>query len=307
MSDVERRQTQQRAFSVAACAAVVAMGGPLISHRAEIQKSEEAYRADAVRLAATLAEQRAGVRETMVAASFDDTASPVMWKASYTFGPSEPEPALARDSRLTSGLGALTADHLDMAENAKSEFDCLAEAVYYEARSESLRGQLAVAEVVLNRVRDPRYPKTICGVVFQGQYRATGCQFTFTCDGSTRRKPRGAAWDRARAVALHVQLGLAKPVTNNATHYHTDYVDPYWSAGLVQTATIGSHIFYRFPKTRAEWSRARFALEADQVHRETVRALEAAADGEIEAAPHDLVVELDLEPTDLKVAAVRPL
>jgi hypothetical protein len=99
-------------------------------------------------------------------------------------------------------------------------------------------------------------------VVFQGQYRNTGCQFTFTCDGSLHHKPSGEAWDRAKAVALHVAMGLNKPVTNKATHYHTDYVNPYWKAGMVETAEIGTHIFYRFPKTGAEWSKARLALAA---------------------------------------------
>ena len=114
------------------------------------------------------------------------------------------------------------------ARTRHDELDCLSEAVYYEARSEDTIGQMAVAEVVMNRVRDPRFPKTICDVVYQGQYRDTGCQFTFTCDGSLRHKPSGDAWDRAKDVALHVMLGLNTPVTNKATHYHTDYVNPYW-------------------------------------------------------------------------------
>ncbi len=106
-----------------------------------------------------------------------------------------------------------------------------------------------MAEVVMNRVRDSRFPKTVCAVVYQGRYRDTGCQFTFTCDGSLANKPRGEAWDRAKDVALNTMLGLTKPVTNKATHYHTDYVNPYWKAGMVETKVIGTHIFYRFPKT----------------------------------------------------------
>ena len=314
MSDVEKRQAQQRAFSVAACAAVFAVGGPVISHRVELQKTDEAYRADAAQLAMSLAEQRAGKREGSATASFDDTASPVMWKASYSFGPADvPESAAARDSRLTSRFGVITSDSLENAEGSKSEFDCLAEAVYYEARSESVRGQLAVAEVVLNRVQDPRFPKTICGVVYQGQYRSTGCQFTFTCDGSKRSKPRGPAWERARSIALHVQMGLAKPVTNKATHYHTDYVNPIWSAGLVETQTIGTHIFYRFPKTSAEWARARNALEAERQHRRAYEVLEVSADV-LAAEQLDtlttpaLLVDLAIDPVDQpKVATSRPL
>ena len=173
-------------------------------------------------------------------------------------------PLRERDSRVLVGLAQFTAQNLGLAVHQKSEIDCLAEAVYYEARSEDATGQMAVAEVVMNRVKNPHFPKTVCGVVFQGQYRNTGCQFTFTCDGSRRQAPRGQSWDRARAVALHVAMGLNKPVTNKATHYHTDYVNPYWSAGLVETAEIGTHIFYRFPKTQQEWSRARIALAAQE-------------------------------------------
>ncbi len=314
MSDVEKRQAQQRAFSVAACAAAFAVGGPAISHQVEIQKTDEAYRAGAAKLAMSLSEQRAGKREGSATASFDDTATPVMWKASYSFGPADaPETAAARDNRLTSVFGTITSDSLESAEGSKSEFDCLAEAVYYEARSENVRGQLAVAEVVLNRVQDARFPKTICGVVYQGQYRSTGCQFTFTCDGSKRSKPRGPAWERARSIALHVQMGLAKPVTDRATHYHTDYVNPIWSAGLVETTTIGTHIFYRFPKSGAEWARARNALEAERQHRQAYEAIEVTADSlaadELEnLTTPALLVDLSIDAVEQpKVATSRPL
>jgi hypothetical protein len=314
MSDVEKRQAQQRAFSVAACAAVFAVGGPIISHRVELQKTDEAYRADAARLAMSVAEQRAGKREGFATASFDDTATPVVWKASYSFGPADaPESPAVRDSMLASRFGVITSDNLENAEGSKSEFDCLAEAVYYEARSETVRGQLAVAEVVLNRVQDARFPKTICGVVYQGQYRSTGCQFTFTCDGSLRSRPRGPAWERARSIALHVQMGLAKPVTNKATHYHTNYVNPVWSAGLVETKTIGTHIFYRFPKTGAEWSRARASLEAERQHRQAYEAVEVSADAlavqELDSLTTPaLLVDLSIDAAEQpKVAASRPL
>ena len=85
--------------------------------------------------------------------------------------------------------------------------ECLTAAVYYEAAVESTAGQQAVAQVVLNRVRHPAYPRTVCGVVFQGQERATGCQFTFTCDGALRRTPSAAGWARARRVAEEALAG----------------------------------------------------------------------------------------------------
>jgi hypothetical protein len=267
MSDVERRQTRQRAAMVGVCAAVFAFGGPLISQRFEVQKLEEAYRADAVELAQTLSPPKSDVKLV----SFTNKADPgvVMDTVSYALDQAsdlglKAIPLRERDSRVLTGLAQFTAQNLGAAAHQKSEIDCLAEAVYYEARSEGVDGQMAVAEVVMNRVKNPHFPKTVCGVVFQGQYRNTGCQFTFTCDGSRRHAPRGQAWDRARAVALHVAMGLNKPLTNKATHYHTDYVNPYWSAGLIETAEIGTHVFYRFPKTQKEWDKARIALAAQE-------------------------------------------
>jgi spore germination cell wall hydrolase CwlJ-like protein len=128
---------------------------------------------------------------------------------------------------------------------------CLSQAIYYEARGETQRGQVAVAEVVMNRVRSSAYPNTICEVVYQGSTRATGCQFTFTCDGSLNARPRGRGWDRAQRVATAMLLGYHRPITQNATHYHTHAVNPVWNSGLVETTNIGSHVFYRIPN-RAE-------------------------------------------------------
>ena len=124
--------------------------------------------------------------------------------------------------------------------------DCLTAAVYYEAAWESLDGQRAVAQVILNRMRHPAYPKTVCGVVFQGSNRTTGCQFTFTCDGSMNRAPNEAAWSRSRQVALAALNGYVMKKVGNATHYHASYVAPYWSPSLVKVSTIGAHIFYRW-------------------------------------------------------------
>lgn len=127
------------------------------------------------------------------------------------------------------------------------EQHCLAQAVFYEARGETYEGQLAVAEVVRNRVKSEHWPDTYCGVVYEGSTRSTGCQFTFTCDGSMKVRPRGPAWRQAQAIASEVYGGLTPPLTNAATHYHTMAVDPYWNNSLVETRRIGSHIFYRLP------------------------------------------------------------
>ncbi len=133
------------------------------------------------------------------------------------------------------------------AKRFSKEHKCLAEAVYYEARSEVTEGQLAVAEVIMNRVADERYPSSICGVVYQGSSRSTGCQFTFTCDGSRNLIPYGDRWIKAQSVAAQVVLQFHELRTGNATHYHASYVEPSWSKRLVQTNAIGEHIFYRYP------------------------------------------------------------
>jgi spore germination cell wall hydrolase CwlJ-like protein len=122
----------------------------------------------------------------------------------------------------------------------------LTAAVYFEAGVETAAGQRAVAQVVLNRVRHPAYPKSVCGVVFQGSERATGCQFTFTCDGALRRTPSPQGWTRARMVAEEALAGKVYAPVGWATHYHTNWVVPYWSSSLVKSALVGTHIFYRW-------------------------------------------------------------
>lgn len=125
--------------------------------------------------------------------------------------------------------------------------DCLAAAEWYEAGDDP-SGMRAVAQVVLNRARHPAFSASICGVVFQGSERATGCQFSFTCDGSMRsRHPGPAAWARARAVAAAALAGAVDPRVGLATHYHADYVVPVWRNGLVKLAQVGLHLFYRWP------------------------------------------------------------
>ncbi len=137
-----------------------------------------------------------------------------------------------------------------LAQAYEAELTCLTEAIYYEARGESYSGRLAVADVVLNRVYDSRYPDTVCKVVYQGPLNGSkgatkGCQFSFTCDGSLRVAPRGKAWEEARRLAELALLGFQRDLTNDATHYHADYVDPDWAGQLKRTVRIGRHIFYR--------------------------------------------------------------
>jgi hypothetical protein len=123
---------------------------------------------------------------------------------------------------------------------------CLTMAVYYEAAREPDPGQRAVAQVVLNRVAHPSYPDTVCGVVFQGSERSTGCQFTFTCDGSLARPPAALWWDRASRVAHAALTGAVFAPVGQATHYHTTQIHPYWADSLAAVTTIGAHRFYRW-------------------------------------------------------------
>jgi spore germination cell wall hydrolase CwlJ-like protein len=124
---------------------------------------------------------------------------------------------------------------------------CLALAVYYEAGNQGPDGEAAVAQVVLNRLRHPFFPKTICGVVFEGSALDTGCQFTFTCDGSLRRRASDAGWKEASQVADRALDGYVQKAVGEATHYHTVWVVPYWQSSVVKLAQIGAHIFYRWP------------------------------------------------------------
>ena len=133
----------------------------------------------------------------------------------------------------------------DQAARARA-LECLTSAVYYEAGSEPADGQRAVAQVVLNRVRHPAFPASVCDVVYQGSTRATGCQFTFTCDGSLNRRPSADGWARARTVAQAALAGAVYAPAGYATHYHADYVVPYWASSLAKNAVVGAHIFYRW-------------------------------------------------------------
>jgi hypothetical protein len=131
-----------------------------------------------------------------------------------------------------------------------ASLQCLTAAVYYEARSESLEGQRAVAQVVLNRARHPAFPKNVCGVVYQGSKRRTGCQFSFTCDGSLGQRRDPQAWAAARRIAGAALAGSVYGPVGHATHYHASYVQPWWAASLHRAVTVGSHIFYRW---RGDW------------------------------------------------------
>lgn len=123
---------------------------------------------------------------------------------------------------------------------------CLTQAIYYEAANESELGKRAVAQIVLNRLRHPEYPNSVCGVVYEGA-TAPVCQFSFTCDGSLLRQPMARQWAQSRRVAEAALAGSVVPEVGSATHYHADYVLPRWAYSLGKLRQIGAHIFYRFP------------------------------------------------------------
>mgnify|MGYP001627469040 CR=1 FL=1 len=132
------------------------------------------------------------------------------------------------------------------ADSYRRALRCLTQAVYYEAAREPRPGQEAVAQVVLNRVRDPNFPNSVCGVVFQGAERTTGCQFSFTCDGSMAWAPERSYWTQAEDVARRALAGYVAAPVGGATHYHADYVYPWWGPSVAKIETIGRHVFYRW-------------------------------------------------------------
>ena len=141
----------------------------------------------------------------------------------------------------------LTAAQVDRVKVGKKsdQWYCLAEALYFEARGEPMKGQVAVAEVILNRVDSKRYPNTICGVVQQGQHRRNACQFSYNCDGRANKITELKVFDRLGKIAWSMMQGTPRKLTQGAEYYHNTSVRPRWSRKLHLTAKIGSHIFYR--------------------------------------------------------------
>jgi spore germination cell wall hydrolase CwlJ-like protein len=160
--------------------------------------------------------------------------------------------------------------------------ECLTSAVYYESGDQSDDGERAVAQVVLNRVRHPAFPSTVCGVVYQGSTRATGCQFTFTCDGSLERRPDAEGWARAKRIAEAALNGAVYAPVGWATHYHADYVVPYWASTMAKNAVIGAHLFYRWP---GGWGQPSAFTQHYARVEPNATALKAAALAAVEARP----------------------
>ena len=207
----------------------------------------------------------------------------------------------------TIGLPAAAPFKLAGALESSRELECLTQAVYFEARGETPAGQAAVAQVVLNRVRHPSFPKSVCGVVFQGAGKRVGCQFSFACDGSMRRGREVAAWSRARKVASKALAGGVMASIGDATHFHTTNVAPNWGPRLVRTAEVGMHVFYRLGRGGGAAPKAQ-----DRVYSASYAATPAPAaievTGDMRAAlmkterKPDAVGQADLKPELLKEA-----
>jgi spore germination cell wall hydrolase CwlJ-like protein len=142
-----------------------------------------------------------------------------------------------------------SSDWVDAQPNAKgdAEWSCLAKALYFEARGETVKGQFAVAEVILNRVDSDRYPDSVCGVVNQGSGRKNACQFSFACDGRSDKMSEKGAYEHVAKIAEVMLEGAPRSLTNGATHFHTTQVRPGWAHRFPRTAKIGAHLFYRQP------------------------------------------------------------
>lgn len=143
--------------------------------------------------------------------------------------------------------------------------ECLATAIYYEARGETDRGKRAVAQVILNRTRSVAFPHSVCGVVFQGSDLRTGCQFSFTCDGSMSILPVPAIYQQVRRIANEALSGNVELSVGTATHFHTIYIVPYWATSLDKLAIVDHHIFYTFKGAWGNRKAFREPLIAEQI------------------------------------------
>ena len=144
------------------------------------------------------------------------------------------------------GIAARAAAAMNFKAHSQSDSDCLTQAVYYEARGEGTDGMRAVAQVILNRVRHPAYPHSICGVVYQGVAQHTSCQFSFACNGAMTGPVEAWAWRRARDVANAALGGYVMRSVGTATGFHVATIRPVWAGTMDQVAQIGNHVFYQF-------------------------------------------------------------
>jgi spore germination cell wall hydrolase CwlJ-like protein len=153
------------------------------------------------------------------------------------------------NSQAADGFQPARLSHL----TSSRELDCLAKGVYFEARGEGTAGMEAVAQVIVNRARHPSFPKSICGVIYEGAGKGRGCQFSFACDGSMRKGVSGPLWARAQQIAARTLDGEVRSPVGTATFFHATRIAPNWK-GLVRVTTVGRHVFYKHPGARGSAS-----------------------------------------------------
>ena len=228
-----RRSVATNRFAYAMAAVVLALIAALglFQFRAASARAESATMLIAPARAAALIQATAGANANAVKAVGQDAR---LINASIPF-----DAAPLRAARPFEIAAGNDTDH-------RRALLCLTQAVYYEAGYEPLEGRRAVAQVVINRMRHPAFPKSVCGVVYQGS-RSPVCQFSFVCDGALYRRPEAGTWREAQDVAAAALSGYVETAVGSATHYHADYVAPYWAPMLAKVAKLGAHIFYRWP------------------------------------------------------------
>ena len=320
--DWSRVKTLARRYAAAAPAALAALG-VAVAAGSTVRSNED-------RTAETVARLTMGDLSARGLAAISARMDPAQLALAMRFDPNEPRAALLgltpgwesltlagrpslelgvngldaqkRNAAMPNALGALrparpfvftSATPADRARALR----CLTQGVYYEAALESTEGQEAVAQVILNRVRDPNYANSVCGVVFEGAERTTGCQFSFTCDGALAQAPVGWAWNRARLVAERALSGYVAAKVGTATHYHADYVHPWWAPTLGKITQIGAHIFYRWkgmPGETASFKQVYAGREPiiDEARFSRPRLITASADA-TEIGPDDATVLAD--------------
>lgn len=216
---------------------------PLYQQVAEQRRAEQ----EAIMVAAA----HARTEDQVVTIAYADASAPGLAAidalANPGFDPDIPRPAAVPETLAFGRATEPATDFTPRHDWSEREQWCLATGIYFEARGESYRGQVAVAQVIMNRVDDYRYPDTICGVVYQNQHRRNACQFSFACDGIPDRVTEPAAWSLAEQITREVlnrEIYLAEVA--DSTHYHATYVNPHWARNMDRQAQIGLHIFYRF-------------------------------------------------------------
>ena len=189
------------------------------------------------------------------------------------------------------------------ADDRARAIDCMAAGTLYEAGDDTV-GEKAVAQVVLNRLRHPAFPKTVCGVVFEGQERSTGCQFSFSCDGAVQRwHPTDDAWRRARDVATAALSGAVYRPVGYATHYHTDWVVPYWQSSLDKIAAVHTHLFFRWS---GWWGTPPAFDRHPDAHEPTIAQLAPISDAHRPAGEIPSAGEPGMDPMSLDVRGLAP-